>query len=208
MLKIIGGRSKPQKNIAAVINQNNSLIFIVCCYIIGILAGVMLFKYKGSDNFYKEEFNELIGHLSGGFFYAVLHSFLSQLPYIAAVFLAGSCMVGGIIVPCAVGLRGASYGIIMSYAYYHYGLTGIIFNLLILLPAAVLSAIALILSAREALGFSLALTRLAIPSTKNPEIDKDFKLYCLRQLFVLIFFLVSALTEGLMSVSFIQFFKL
>ena len=81
-----------------------------------------------------------------------------------------------------------------------------VFCLLIIIPSAVIAAIAVILACREALGFSLSLARLAFPETKKPRIEQDFKLYCMRQLFVLIFFVTSAVVQGLMSASFISFF--
>ena len=115
-------------------------------------------------------------------------------------------MVGAVLVPAISAVRGATYGMTIAYLYFTYSLKGVVFNLLILLAPMVISAVAIILSSREALGFSLSLARLAFPGTKNPHIEQDFKLYCIRQLFILIFFLTSALTEGVMSASFISFF--
>ena len=95
----------------------------------------------------------------------------------------------------------------MAYSYFAHGLLGIVFSLLILIPAAVIASIGIILSAREALGFSLSLARLALPDATKPRIEQDFKLYSLRQIFVLIFFVASAFIQALMSVSFISFFN-
>jgi hypothetical protein len=191
------------------VNQNNSLIFMAFCFLLGFFAGVLIFKTKNVvDGYYSKEFIKLYSELKGGFLSSVIHSFLYQLPFAAAIFLSGTCMVGAVLVPSVAAVRGATYGMIMAYLYFKYGLVGIVFNLLILIPSAVISAIAIILSSREALGFSLSLARLAFPETKKPHIEQDFKLYCIRQLFVMLFFLTSALVEGLMSASFISFFNL
>ena len=200
--------SKNKTSLLETINQNNSLIFIAFCLLLGILAGVLIFKTKNSDlEYYSSEFKYIYSRLNSGFLPAATYSFLNQLPFAAAIFLSGTCMVGAVLVPAVVMVRGAIYGIIMGYAYNSFGLMGIVFNLLIFIPSAVIAALALILSSREALGFSLSLARLALPETKKPHIEQDFKLYCMRQLFVLMFFALSALVQALMSISFISFFE-
>lgn len=208
MLKIIAPKSKA-KNFLQAVNQNNSLIFIIFCYIIGILAGVLFFKYNNqSGKYYYSEFNSLYQEFKSGFANNFISSFLRQLPYLAAVFLAGSSMIGAVIAPAVTCLRGATYGIIMSYTCCAFGLMGIVFNLLILIPSAVISAIAIILSCRESFGFSLCLARLTLPNCLPPKIDNDFKVFCLRQLFIFLFFLVAALLEAFMATSFTPFFNL
>ena len=191
-----------------VINQNNSLIFMSFSLLLGFLAGVLIFKTKNTvSGYYSKEFILLYNKLNSGFVSALLNSLLEQLPYAAAIFLSGTCMVGAVLVPSTLLIRGAVYGMMMAYAYFAHGLLGIVFSLLILIPAAVIASIGIILSAREALGFSLSLARLALPDAKKPRIEQDFKLYSLRQIFVLIFFVASAFIQALMSVSFISFFS-
>ncbi|MBO5232033.1 MAG: hypothetical protein J6B88_05355 [Clostridia bacterium] len=206
-MKNTSSKTKNKTSILETINQNNSLIFMVFCFLLGFLVGVLIFKTQNiSAGYYSAEFTQLYNKLNSSFPLAVLDSFLSQLPYAAAIFLSGTCMVGAILVPAVAAIRGAAYGMVMAYAYFSYGLMGIVFCLLIIIPSAVIAAIAVILACREALGFSLSLARLAFPETKKPRIEQDFKLYCMRQLFVLIFFVTSAVVQGLMSASFISFF--
>ena len=194
-------------SILEAINQNNSLIFIVFCFWLGFLAGVLIFKAQNTtQGYYSKEFTKIYNELNSGFFSASIYSFLDQLPYAAAIFLSGTCMVGAVLVPSIVAVRGASYGMIMAYLYFAFSLKGIVFNLLVIVPSALIVTVGMVLSSREALGFSLSLARLAFPTTKRPHIEQDFKLYCMRQLFVLIFFITSAVTEGLMASSFISFF--
>ncbi len=191
------------------INQNNSLLLITFCFLVGLLAGVLYFEAKNTSGiFYADDFKNFYGEISGGFATTFFFAFLRQLPFAAAIFLAGTCMVGAVLVPAIVALRGALYGVIMSYAYATYGLMGIVFNLLILIPSAILATIALMLSAREAFGFSLSLARLALPTMQRPAIEQDFKRYCLRQLFVFLFFVVSAIVQTIMALSFLSFFEL
>lgn len=200
--------TKNKTSILEAINQNNSLIFMVFSLLLGFLAGVLIFKTKNTAvGYYSNEFINLYNQLNSGFVSAFINSLISQLPFAAAIFLSGTCMVGAVLVPSALAIRGAAYGMLLSYAYFTYRLLGIVFGLLILIPPAVIASIGIILSSREALGFSLSLARLAFPEAKKPRIEQDFKLYCMRQLFVLIFFVSSAFIQALMSASFIGFFN-
>lgn len=200
--------TKKNTSILETINQNNSLIFMVFCLILGFLAGVLIFKTKNTvAGYYSKEFIALYNKLNLGFLAVIFNSILEQLPFATAIFLSGTCMVGAILVPSALAIWGAVYGMAFAYTYFTYGLMGVVFSLLILIPALVIASIGMILSAREAVGFSLSLARLAFPETKKPRIEQDFKLYCMRQIFVLIFFVTSSFVRALMSVSFIRFFN-
>ncbi len=196
-----------KRRISAVFQQNNSLFLLTAFFVFGLLVGVLYLKTKneGGENC-AAPFEEMYQGISNGFLSAFLHAFLGQLPFIAAAFLAGTCMAGAVLVPAVVFLRGASWGLVMGFAYATYGLIGIVFNLFILLPAAVLGGLALLLAGREAFGFSLSLARLAMPHLSPPNIEQDFKHYCLRQLFVLLFFVASALIEAVMAAAFLSFF--
>lgn len=199
---------KSNTNLANIINENNVLIFMVFCLLTGLLAGVLLFKLKNTNGiFYKSEFAKYITDckksISGVFFSCLLQI----LPYIAVTFIAGTSMVGSVIAPLVIAVRGADLGFVMGYLYEHFGLNGIIFNLLIIIPSAALTSIALILSGREAFGFSLSLLRLAVPESKSVMLDNDFKLYSMRQLFMLLIYLLGIVLETLMTVSFLPFFK-
>lgn len=200
---------KKSESFISVINENNILIFMVFALILGLLIGVMTFKLKnGGGNFFVEEFEKWLSPLKGNFVKIFSASILKLMPFVATIFIFGTCMAGSIITPLIIAIRGAQLGYIMSYLYIHFSLNGIVFNILIIIPSAVLTSIALILSGREAFGFSLSLARLAIPESKSVVLDKDFKVYCMRQIFILAFYMLGAAIEALMAVSFYSFFKL
>lgn len=202
--KVIG-----QKGITGVINQNSLLIFILFCFLLGMLIGVLSFKQNSAtEGYYNEQFKSFAAGLSGSSWHIIWASVLELLPFIAGMFLSGTCMVGWVLTPVVIAVRGFMLGSIISYIYFNNALTGIVFNLLIIMPPSVVSTLALVLSAREAFGFSLSLTRLALPGTQNHMLDKDFKLYCVRQIFMLLFFAAAVLIRLLMATSFFSFFKL
>ncbi len=208
MVGRITASDKKRTGVIDVINQNNSLIISAVFLILGLIAGTLYFKGNNSGGtYYKDQFGELISGLKSGFLGAFKSEILELLPFAVGVFLSGTCMVGGVLIPALLFIRGGSMGLIMSYAYSSLGLNGILFNLLIIIPSGIISTLALILAARESMGFSLSLARLARPDIRQPVINKDFRLFCLRQLFVTVFFLVAALFKAIMSVAFMGFFR-
>ena len=88
-----------------------------------------------------------------------------------------------------------------------YKLNGIMFHLLLVCPWATVLSIGLLLSAREAVGFSVSIARLAFPGRHTAMLDRDFKLYCTRQLFVLLYFSAAALLRTVLSCCFGSFFS-
>ena len=200
---------KDSKNLISVINENNILVFMVFAFLLGELIGVLIFKQKNQEGtFYSTEFKSFLSGYEGGFGAIFFSSLLSVLLSAAVLFLSGTSMAGSILTPIILLLRGVNIALVSSYLYAHYGLNGIIFNILIIIPPAVLEGLALTLSAREAFGFSLSIARLALPNKGAVTLDNDFKIYCLRQLFILIFYLLSVIIKVIMVLSFYSFFKL
>ncbi len=202
------GIAKKNRSISDIINQNNSIIFIIFCFLLGFLTGVLFFKFKNTGGtFYSENFSRIYSGFKSGFWKVFINSAIEIFPFAAGIFLSGTCMIGAVLVPSVMIIRGAWISLTMSYTYCNFGLTGIVFNLLILIPAYIISTIAMSLSARESLGFSMSLAKLALPGSSSPKIEQDFKMYCLRQLFILLFFVISCFVQSVMSISFIQFFN-
>jgi hypothetical protein len=200
---------KTDKNFVSIINENNILIFMVFCFLLGNLISILVFKLNNTqNNFYETEFKEYISDFDGNFGKVFTASALQIAPYMCLIFLAGTSMAGSIITPLIIALRGAKLGFISSYLYVHFSLNGIIFNILLIIPSAVLTALSLIFSGREAFGFSLSLARLAVPDSKSVILDNDFKIYCMRQLFILLFYILGILLQTIMVISFYSFFKL
>lgn len=209
MTKSIVIKTRKKTSFFEVMNQNNSFFFLVFCLLLGLLFGVMIFKFKNSGgNFYSSEFKNIYNGLSGGFWQVLQNSATELLPFAAITFLSGTCMVGSVLVPFILAARGVFLGFAMGYAYSAFSLSGIVFNLLIFIPAAVISSFALVLSGREAFGFSLSLARLAFPGKKATAVEQDFKLYCMRQLFLLSVYAAAVFTKTIMAVSFLSFFNL
>lgn len=87
-------------------------------------------------------------------------SFASNFIFLFTVFLAGTSMWGFMPVLLVPFIKGYGYGLIMGHAYSEYSLSGILYNLIIVLPGAIFSAFVISSAVREAFSCSAAVLRL------------------------------------------------
>ncbi len=187
------------------INHNNHLIILTAVFIISLICGCMLFSSSLSElagKFYKS----FIGIRSeNDFFKLALSVFWSIIPFQLSAYLCGTSILGAVLVPMTLVARGLYLGLLTAYIYSNLGLQGIAFNGLIIMPAAVLSVLSLIFSAREALKFSLALARRTLNDDRPPILEL-FRSYSIREVLYLVLLLFAAVIDAVCSLVFIEIF--
>lgn len=192
------------------IKENRKLILLSAAFLIGLLSGVLVVRSAGNamtENI-SDTFSAFISARTGQpFFTTFINSFLSISPFLLASFIAGLCIVGTPAVPLIACFRGLGIGLTSGYLYATYGLKGIGFFALIILPHALLSSVALILACRESTGFSMMLMKSISPHAQAINLNVDFKMYCLRYVFILGIFILSSLLDATMSIGFMRFFE-
>ena len=200
-------KRKQREAIIKLIIDNNGLLLIFICLFQGLLIGSL--NEKIGLNFSSESFLKYLSvRQNKSFLNIFLSAFLELLPYIAVCFFAGTCMAGSLIVPTIVFYRGFWLGAMLGYLYSTHGLYGIVFNVIIIIPAVCISSMGLILTAREAFLFSLALMKLVFPGkVQDKSLFNDFMLYCKRQLLIVLLFVFSAIFDAIFSLAFISFFN-
>lgn len=188
------------------IAKNNILAVLVILITAGIAVGIftesklqVLSRYSAS---YVERFVAL---RSGESFLSVaLSSFMSSALVLLALFAAGTSMLGVILVPFLAALRGVFYGGVSALLYSEYSVKGIAFNAVLIVPSAFVFVIALLLAARESMRFSLLIAKMSLPGAPSVNLSFDFKNYCGRYLFISLIALASALTDAVLSCSFLD----
>lgn len=192
-----------------VISKNNIVIIMAFFYALGILFGVLWLKNSQSISKIAEQtFSDYLTVRAGkGMFSVFAASFAGSLPTALLLFLCGTSIVGIVLTPLAVCYRGFEYGILSGFLYITYSLQGIAFNSLILIPCTILAVFGYIVSGREALKFSLKLAKISLPKGQAANLYGDFKTYCKIFLLILLLFVLSALLDAIMSVSFLKFFS-
>ena len=191
-----------------VIKQNGVLITVTVLFIFGIFTGSMLFRYLPSIvEFSKNSFLHFFSSRNNASFFKIfIFSFLSALFYSGIIYISGTSVVGTILAPAVIFLKGFEKGAICAYLYFTYSLMGIAFNAIIIIPCSIVYIFSLILFSREATYFSLSLARLFTPKGTSISIYSEFKKYCLKFLLYLLLILISSCIDGVMSVWLIHFF--
>lgn len=199
---------KKVNGVSAFATKNAAIFIVVGCVICGLLAGTLFFKFKNTGgNYFEVDFFNFFAGLKGGYLRAFGNAMMRILPFAALIFLSGSSMVGMVLTPVITFAFGWQFGLICSYAYVHYSLNGIMFNLLMIIPSAVILSIGIILSARESIHFALCIARLTFPNKQEIILYDDFRLYCMRQLFVLLFYLAAGLLQTVLGCAFSGYFN-
>ena len=85
-------------------------------------------------------------------------------------------------------------------------ITFMAFSALLLVLPSLVSALALLLACRESWGFSLMLFHGVLPGASSLSLRGDFKVYCLRYLFIVGILLLACLLDAGLSAAFIRFF--
>lgn len=192
------------------VRVNNLLIILTVCFIIGLCFGVLTLKKYDFLKSYAEGYisDFMLSRTGTGFFKITLDSFLSSMLFIFLSFSCGASLLGVVLVPLCVSVRGFLYGCVTALLYAEYSLKGIAFNAVLLLPPAIIFIIALILASLESVRFSLLLARITLPATVPTNLSYNFKNYCGRYLLFCILVLVSAVADALLSVNFLTRFSL
>ena len=159
----------------------------------------MISKYSAT---YVERFVSL---RSGESFLSVaLSSFMGSALVLLVIFAAGTSMMGVVLVPFLAVLRGVFYGGVSALLYSEYAVKGIAFNAVLIVPSAFIFVVALLLAARESVRFSLLIAKMSLPGSPSVNLAFDFKNYCGRYLFIALIALASALTDAVLSCSFMD----
>lgn len=187
--------------------KNNSLLIIFLFLILGIIFGSISEKIGISFN--EDEFLSFLSARQNKTFINIfLNSFLNILPFIAFSFFSGTCIQGFLITPCIMFYKGFTLGSMLGFLYLNHAIYGIAFNCLIVVPSALVSSFALMLSLRESFLFSLSISKIVFPGkvlVKN--MYQDFILFFKKQLIIVLLFIFSCFLDALFSVSFIKYFN-
>ena len=188
------------------IAKNNILAVLVILITAGIAVGIFTeSKLQVLSRFSASYVERFVALRSGESFLSVaLSSFMSSALVLLALFAAGTSMLGVILVPFLAALRGVFYGGVSALLYSEYSVKGIAFNAVLIVPSAFVFVIALLLAARESMRFSLLIAKMSLPGAPSVNLSFDFKNYCGRYLFIALIALASALTDAVLSCSFLD----
>ncbi|MCI8360968.1 MAG: hypothetical protein HFE86_06505 [Clostridiales bacterium] len=204
------GRDRERLRTGSAPQINRKLLVLALAYIAGMLIGVLVMRGAGEGLVKSVEasFSAYVAQRqSQPFGMTFLYALFSSLAFFVAAFICGICVVGApgaFLIPC---FKGLGLGLTTGYIYAVYGMKGMAFSALLLIPPNLVSALALLLACRESWGFSLMLFRGVLPGASALTLRGDFKMYCLRYLFILGILLLACLLDAGLSAAFIRFFR-
>lgn len=186
-------------------------IFIILCavFIAGIAIGSAFFQKNGwLSQTIKTLFESYISsHSSNLFFKKFIVCFMRYLIVLIIYFLSGSSMFGVAVTPFITVWQGILFGAVSSYLYQSYGLSGVAFNAIILIPPAIIFIICSFFAARYAIDFSLNVARLTLPRSKPASLSISFKNYCGKYLIFIAVSLACTIIDIVLNKFFLKFFN-
>ena len=188
------------------VTKNNILAVLVVLIVAGVSVGIFTeSRIQVLSNYSTTYVERFIALRSGeSFLSVVLSSFMSSALVLLVLFAAGTSMLGVILVPFIAALIGLFYGGISALLYSEYSVKGIAFNAVLIVPYAFVFLIALLLAGRESMRFSLLMAKMTLPGSPSVNLAFDFKNYCGRYLFIAFILLAAALTDAVLSCSFLD----
>lgn len=203
-LRVVHFRSK---NILQLFKDGYSFFIMFFLYILGMLAGVLLIRYYDkADLLVAKLFDISIGERD--FFELFTSSFLRWLPFMLLIFIFGTCIVGVVLVPSIVFVKGMEYGFISGYIYSTYSFSGIVYNLILIIPATIVAAFGLFFTARNSFIFSLKLAKQVMPQPRSELLYPHLTVFCKRFLGLIFICILAALLEAALCVAFLDVIKL
>lgn len=193
------------------IGKNNKvLIFLIICVMTGMMAGSLSIGYINMEALHKLDFlflNDFKERISQSGIDIFISSFSSLVIFILLIEIAALSFWGTILIPFLVAFKGFGLGLTAGYLYFIYGLKGIAFYILILLPGIFISSIGIVLFSVGALKFSGKFAKKVLPGADNERLWNLFKLHIRKSGHSLIILVLAALADMSFMAMFSSFFE-
>lgn len=185
-------------------------LFALMSYVVGFVISVFLGADDSSvlSGIAEGIFSRLIEIKSDcNFFIQTLISFGSFAIYFFFAYFLGTCILGVAAIPAIIVFKGFFDGLLISYIYKTFGLSGIGFSILIVAPYLISFAYLLILACRESLCFSTLIFKKIIPGGGTANLQNSFKVFCIRYVFLSVLGALMSLMSVCLSFAFFDYFN-
>lgn len=190
------------------LKENLTFILLLLLVVISILIGVLSVGTDSVNAATVEIFGEYVSERTDkSFLKAFLSSLITALKIPLISFLCGTSVLGLVISPLALSMTAFWYGCLAGYVYFTYGLSGIVFNLFVLILPTLILLFSLLLSARECVAFSKLIAIMCIRDTRPINLYMHFRNFCLKHIVMLIPIIVSSLLDTALFNLFEKYFN-
>lgn len=198
------------RNLIFFLRKNGTTIAFAFILILGVFAGVACYSSKVNGFF---ELADMISSLflkaryNSNFISIFISSVSFSFIFILFAFLSGLSLAGIPFLVIISFIRGFFLGALSGYLLSLGSFSGFLFYLSIVFLPSVIAIFALALGCRESCNFSSYLIHALSVSGKG-RLLQDFKIYCVRYIFLLGITLFSAVADMLLSGFFAKYFSL
>lgn len=170
-----------------------SLLLLTGVFLLGVCIGTAVLA-SGGSSFPADRLDAALeDYVSArtNFGTTFMNTFLSGMLFVTACFLLGTSIISQPLLVLVPFLKGVGHGAVMALLYSRGDGGGVLISLVVILPAAAVTSLAVILAAREAIGMSCRLLATALGGSGCAE---SIKIYLAR---FLVLTLMTAAAAGI-----------
>ncbi len=190
--------------------NHRTIVFLSILMAAGIVLGTIAVGTVSMDFIYKIDFlflNDFSARISSTHLEIFISSLLSLFAFSLIIEFSTLSFFGALLIPVIIIFKGLGIGITAGYLYMIYGLKGIAFYILILLPGIFISSIGIIIFAAESFKFSCKFAKKILPKSDGESVWCEFKNYIHKIGCAFIVLLFSSLIDVGFMAMFSRFFE-
>lgn len=190
--------------------NNKTFIFLILCMIFGMVLGAVSVGTISMEIIHKLDFlflNDFKERIQSSGFDIFISSFSSLVIFAIIIEMCALSFWGSAFIPFINFFRGLGLGITSGYLYLIYGLKGIAFYILILLPGIFISSIGMIIFSAESMKFSVKFAGKILPSGNCDSLWDELKKHMKSCGYCMVILLVSSLIDMGFMAMFSRFFE-
>lgn len=203
-------------NFRSILKDQIVLVVLAVFFLLGLMGGSLFIR--NADFSILEQldflfFSNFQGRISSQLTSVFIASFASSFFFLFLCFLCGLSMWGAFLIPAIPFFRGFGLGLTAGYLYAAYGGHGVLYQLALILPGALLCIAAILLAGREGILFSkrlsLRMNRGKENGAESAQTGKKLsvKMYLIHYIFFIGLALLSALVDVATTACFSELFS-
>lgn len=195
-------RTDHQNKLLTYCIQNRCVLLFALLMLLGIVIGALIVRSA------PQNLLENMGFLTSSFMdkrgdqnlaLTFLHSLGASFSILVLLFVCGFCAVSMPVIAGVPIFRGLGLGISIGYMYLYKGLEGLLFSVVMIIPAAFISTVALLFAARESLKLSTAFLSFMVKQPGKYNMSGTLRLYCVKFLGFLLALAAAAAVDTLFT---------
>lgn len=179
--------------------KNYIFIAIVLLFIVGMVYGTLLIKSQPVNllkqlNIITKEYAS--SHRTESVLVLMVNSFFSSMLFLVIPYLLGYSAIGQVGTLFVPLFKGLGLGATLGHLYLTYGLKGIGYSALIIVPQTAIALFAIIIACRESIKLSNLFFVSILPDREKVVTSNTVKMYNIKFIILLIFIVVSAIVDA------------